>query len=217
MSKEAPCGESYGHTIKVLVQKHHRVIAFSKNVDKLFSLIALAEVFLNTIVICALGLFFVAVSIKVSILRFIPQCIQLSDLLTKQSVDETGIIMMKIIFSYGAIMAEIFIYCFVGEFLSLKVSEYLRMIYIFHIRLTSCDFFLLYCSQSKSLADAAYDSLWYNTSSKQGKDLLFIIMRSQKPLTIRAGGIKNLSFEAFASVSQQAFLDQYLFYALYFS
>lgn len=54
--------------------------------------------------------------------------------------------------------------------------------------------------QSKSIADAAYESLWYNLSSNKKKIISFIILRSQKQLVITAGKITNLSLETFTSV-----------------
>ncbi|XP_032669923.1 odorant receptor 13a-like [Odontomachus brunneus] len=83
------------------------------------------------------------------------------------------IILFKIFFAYIGITLEILVYCFVGEHLSHK---------------------------SKLLGDAGYDSLWYDKSSSHRKNILFIIMRSQKQLTITAGGMANLSFVAFTSI-----------------
>ncbi|XP_014483811.1 PREDICTED: odorant receptor 30a-like [Dinoponera quadriceps] len=53
---------------------------------------------------------------------------------------------------------------------------------------------------SKSIADAAYQSLWYNMTPKNNKNILFIIMRSQKQLSLTAGGMANLSLETFVSI-----------------
>ncbi|XP_014481494.1 PREDICTED: uncharacterized protein LOC106747952 [Dinoponera quadriceps] len=91
--------------------------------------------------------------------------------------NESGVSLIKSALGYVGIMVEILIICSAGEYLSLK---------------------------NKSLADAVYESLWYNMSSKQGKDILFVIMRSQKQLIITTGGMTNLSLEAFP-------IYQYLF------
>ncbi|XP_025163769.1 odorant receptor 13a-like isoform X2 [Harpegnathos saltator] len=101
------------YTTGMLIERHNRVISFSKNIDKVFSFIALMQILGNTLVICFLGL-----------------------------------VLMT----------------------------------------------------SKSLGDAAYESLWYNMSPSHVKKLLLIIMRSQKQLTITAGGITNLSLESFTSI-----------------
>ncbi|XP_019882105.2 odorant receptor 67c-like isoform X2 [Camponotus floridanus] len=53
---------------------------------------------------------------------------------------------------------------------------------------------------SKMIGNAAYDSLWYNLPSKQSRIILFIILRSQKRLTITSGKIMDLSLERFTSV-----------------
>lgn len=69
---------------------------------------------------------------------------------------------------------------------------------VLSLYLNICSFFY---SQSKSLADAGYESLWYNMLPRHSKKILFMIMRSQKHLTITAGGVLNLTLETFANVS----------------
>ncbi|XP_071569008.1 odorant receptor 4-like [Temnothorax nylanderi] len=69
--------------------------------------------------------------------------------------------------------SEAFIFCFAGEYLSAK---------------------------SKSIGDAAYDSLWYESDSKDSRIILFLIMRSQNQLTITIGKIMNLSLDRFGSI-----------------
>ncbi|XP_014483193.1 PREDICTED: odorant receptor 22c-like [Dinoponera quadriceps] len=84
-----------------------------------------------------------------------------------------GVILVKAIIAYFGIMMEIFIFCFAGEYLTHK---------------------------SRSLGDAGYESLWYNMSPSLSKNILFFIMRSQKQLTLTAGGMTILSLEAFTSI-----------------
>ncbi|XP_032669851.1 odorant receptor 13a-like [Odontomachus brunneus] len=157
------CGSSE-HTIGILIEKHNKVISFSQNIGKLFSLVALTQILLNTIVICALGFLLMA------------------------SDKEIGIGLLKTIFAYSAMVMEVFIFCFVGEYLSFK---------------------------SKSLADAAYNSLWYNMIPNQSKKLLFVIMRSQKQLNITAGGMTNLSLETFTSIMKASASYVSVLYAMY--
>ncbi|XP_014476947.1 PREDICTED: odorant receptor 4-like, partial [Dinoponera quadriceps] len=86
---------------------------------------------------------------------------------------EAGIMLLvKAVFAGGVLMVEIFVFCFAGEYLSHK---------------------------SKSIAEAAYDSLWYDMSPNYGKMVSFVIMRSQKQVTFTAGGLTNLSLETFAN------------------
>ncbi|KAF3054426.1 Odorant receptor 165 [Nylanderia fulva] len=87
--------------------------------------------------------------------------------------DASVFVLIKAILAYIAIAIEAFIICFAGEYLSFK---------------------------SKSISDAAYESLWYNMPSSQGKVISFMILRSQKRLVITAGKIMNLSFETYASI-----------------
>lgn len=51
------------------------------------------------------------------------------------------------------------------------------------------------------IGDAAYESLWYDLAPNDSRILLFLIMRSQKQLTITVGRFTNLSLQQFANVS----------------
>lgn len=51
------------------------------------------------------------------------------------------------------------------------------------------------------IGDAAYESLWYDLTPSENRILLFLIMRSQKQLTITVGRFTNLSLQQFANVS----------------
>ncbi|XP_014487188.1 PREDICTED: uncharacterized protein LOC106750980, partial [Dinoponera quadriceps] len=53
---------------------------------------------------------------------------------------------------------------------------------------------------SKSVGIAAYNTPWYNLKPSDGRVLLFIILRSQKQLTLTAGKMVDLSLESFASI-----------------
>lgn len=54
--------------------------------------------------------------------------------------------------------------------------------------------------QGKLIAHATYETVWYDLPSHHSKIIIFIIMRSQKRLTITAGKMMDMSFEAFTSV-----------------
>ncbi|XP_072750442.1 odorant receptor 4-like isoform X1 [Anoplolepis gracilipes] len=82
-------------------------------------------------------------------------------------------IIIKTLFFYFVMNMEAFAYCFAGEYLSNK---------------------------SKNIGDAAYNSFWYESNSKNGRIILLLIMRSQKQLTITIGKVVNLSLERFSSM-----------------
>ncbi|EZA57545.1 ObirOr5-V16 [Ooceraea biroi] len=81
--------------------------------------------------------------------------------------------LIKSVLFYLVILMEAFISCFLGEYLSTK---------------------------SKTIGDAAYESLWYNRTPAQNRDLLLMIMRSQKHLSLTVGKVVDLSLQQFASV-----------------
>ncbi len=106
---------------------------------------------------------------------------------------------MKSILFYVAMNLEAFIYCFCGEYLSAKVSTY-RKINSFINSQLSQKYLVFFLFQSKMIGSAIYDSLWYNVSAKETQNVLFLIVRSQKRLTITSGKIVDLSLERFTSV-----------------
>ncbi|XP_018401472.1 PREDICTED: uncharacterized protein LOC108778716 [Cyphomyrmex costatus] len=85
--------------------------------------------------------------------------------------------LMKAIVFYMAATVEAFIFCFCGEYLSAK---------------------------SKMISDAAYETIWYDFEPNECKLILFIILRSQRRLTITAGKIMDLSLEGFTSMSRSS-------------
>ncbi|XP_077261499.1 odorant receptor 82a-like isoform X1 [Temnothorax americanus] len=140
------------YELGMLIERHNRILSFSENIEKLFSFIALMQIVWNTLVICSLGFVFII----------------------STHTDEVGVFaLVKNFFSSLGTIIELFIICFVGEYLSYK---------------------------GKSITNASYESLWYNMPLNHSKVIIFIIMRSQKRLAITAGKMMDMSFEAFTSV-----------------
>ncbi|KAG5326914.1 OR67C protein, partial [Acromyrmex heyeri] len=145
--------QSSAFILGVLIKKHNKVYSFSENIEELFSFIALMQVVCKTLVICCLG-FVIIISVHNEIDFYL---------------------FVKAAVAYIAVMIEIFIICFAGEYLSLK---------------------------SKSVADAAYKSLWYDMPINQTKIISFVIMKSQRRLSITAGKMMDMSFEALTNNTQ---------------
>ncbi|XP_071643322.1 odorant receptor 85c-like isoform X2 [Temnothorax longispinosus] len=89
---------------------------------------------------------------------------------------------------YFVMNMEAFIYCFAGEYLSAK---------------------------SKSIGDAGYGSLWYESSSIDCRIILLLIMRSQNQLAITIGKIMNLSLEQFSSILKASASYMSVLFAMY--
>ncbi|EFN78842.1 Putative odorant receptor 22c [Harpegnathos saltator] len=92
---------------------------------------------------------------------------------TTLGTDDGIRMLIKTSFFYIAMTMESFIFCFAGEYLSNK---------------------------SKTVGDAAYESLWYILKPRDGRILLLMIMRSQRRLTITAGKFMDLSLQGFTNV-----------------
>ncbi|XP_025073096.1 odorant receptor 22c-like [Pogonomyrmex barbatus] len=137
--------------VKALIIRHQQIIIFSKNIENLYSNIALIQFFSNTLVICCLG-FLIVISI---------------------GVPGGSMMLIKSVFFYIVMSLEAFIYCFVGEHLSTK---------------------------SEMIGDSAYESLWYESSPSQNRDIHIMIIRSQKHLTLTIGKVAELSLRQFANI-----------------
>ncbi|RLU24763.1 ObirOr5-V18 [Ooceraea biroi] len=98
------------------------------------------------------------------------------------------IILLKSAIFYVAVTLEAFIFCFAGEYLSAK---------------------------SKSIGDAAYESLWYNMTPDKCRIILFVILRSQKRLTITAGNVMDLSLQGFTTVMKASASYISMLHAMY--
>ncbi|KAL0111039.1 hypothetical protein PUN28_012798 [Cardiocondyla obscurior] len=94
-------------------------------------------------------------------------------IVTALDTDEGIMMLVKSFSFYIAITLEAFIFCFAGEYLSNK---------------------------SKTIGDAVYESAWYILKPRDCRILLFVIVRSQKRLTITAGKFMDLSLEGFTNV-----------------
>ncbi|KAF3054422.1 Odorant receptor 070 [Nylanderia fulva] len=138
--------------IKTSIVQHQRIIAFSKNIETLYSNITLIQFVSNTLVICCLGFLIVIV---------INRCTGRHD-----DVDKVRVF-------YFVMSLEAFVYCFVGEHLSTK---------------------------SEMIGDAVYESNWYELNSNQNRDILLMIVRSQKHLTLTIGKVADLSLKQFADI-----------------
>ncbi|KMQ86535.1 odorant receptor 67c, partial [Lasius niger] len=87
-----------GITLRTLITKHQRIIAFSKNIENLYTYIALMLFVSDTIIICCLG-FIIITSIG--------------------TPGGLAVLVRSIVF-YFVMNLEAFIYCFAGEYLSTK-------------------------------------------------------------------------------------------------
>ncbi|XP_011705112.1 PREDICTED: odorant receptor 4-like [Wasmannia auropunctata] len=80
---------------------------------------------------------------------------------------------VKSVFFYIITNLEAYIFCYAGE----------------HVK-----------NKSKEISFAAYDSAWYDMKAENSHVLLFIILRSQKQLTLTAGKMMELSLKTFTSI-----------------
>ncbi|XP_070512817.1 odorant receptor 10-like [Cardiocondyla obscurior] len=166
-------GQNVNESImKMLIVRHQEIIGFSKNIEALYSNIALIQFVSNTLVICCLG-FLIVISI---------------------GAPGGSMMLVKSVFFYIVMSLEAFIYCFVGEHLSTQVRiQY--TVYIICILLYKIIVF-----QSEMIGDSAYESLWYELNPTEKKDIHIVIVRSQKHLTLTIGKVLELSLKQFANI-----------------
>ncbi|XP_072750610.1 odorant receptor 13a-like [Anoplolepis gracilipes] len=78
---------------------------------------------------------------------------------------------------YSVTNIEAFIFCYAGEYL---------------------------INKSRTIGLAAYNTAWYDLEPEYSRILLFIMLRSQKQLTLTVGKMTDLSLQCFASIMNSA-------------
>ncbi|CAL7941818.1 unnamed protein product [Xylocopa violacea] len=137
--------------LKYFISRHQEIITFADKIEKLFTYMALGQLVSNTLMICTLG-YILVIAIQV----------------------ENGVtLILKCIVFYISICLEAFVYCFAGEYLSIK---------------------------SKLISDTAYEFLWYNLHPNETQYLILVILRAQKGFTFTFGKFASLSMESFANI-----------------
>ncbi|KYQ60526.1 Putative odorant receptor 92a [Trachymyrmex zeteki] len=87
------------------------------------------------------------------------------------SPDATEHIVRSLLF-YTVTNLEAFIFCYAGEYMKNK---------------------------STAIGNAVYSSAWYEMKPKNSRNLIFVILRAQKQLTLTVGKVMDLSLESFTS------------------
>ncbi|CAL7941817.1 unnamed protein product [Xylocopa violacea] len=140
--------------LKLFIIRHQEIIIFANKMEKLFTYMALCQLLSNTLLICCLG-YIIVMAIQ---------------------MDNAIALLVKCLVFYISICMEVFIYCFAGEYLSIK---------------------------SKLISDTAYELLWYNIDPSDTQLLILVILRAQKGFTFTFGKFATLSMGSFAAVSYQ--------------
>ncbi|CAK9826535.1 Odorant receptor 13a [Anthophora retusa] len=137
--------------IKFFICRHQEIIAFTERIEKLFTYISLSQLVSNTISTCCLG-FVIAIAIN---------------------MDDGFSLLVKCVVFYSVICTEEFIYCFAGEYLSIK---------------------------SELIGNTAYEFLWYDLRANESRLLISLMLRSQKGYTFTFGKFSRLSLESFTAI-----------------
>ncbi|XP_011065211.1 PREDICTED: odorant receptor 67c-like [Acromyrmex echinatior] len=110
-----------------------------------------------------------------------------------------------VLFVSNSVMICLLAFLVVTAIGSSNASEQLIKSFLFYI-ITNLEAYM-FCyageylkNKSKEIGFAAYSSAWYDMKSKDSRVLLFVILRSQKPLTLTAGKMMELSLQSFTSI-----------------
>ncbi|GAB1863046.1 Odorant receptor [Camponotus japonicus] len=82
-------------------------------------------------------------------------------------------VLLKSLVFYIMVCLDAFVFCFTGEYLSTK---------------------------SRMIGNAAYESLWYESNPSLNRNVLLMIVRSQKHLQLTAGKFVDLSLQQFTNI-----------------
>ncbi|XP_067206901.1 odorant receptor 4-like isoform X2 [Linepithema humile] len=88
-----------------------------------------------------------------------------------------------------------------------NLYSFVMMVQLLSITLITCSLGVILVASigtpnalSKAIADAAYNSLWYESNSKDNQIILFLIMRSQNQLTLKVGRFMDLTLSRFSDI-----------------
>ncbi|KAF3054638.1 Odorant receptor 284 [Nylanderia fulva] len=205
-----------------IIRKHQKIISFSENIESLYSYIApnALEQILKSL------LFYTITNLEAFIFCFAGEYLSNSRILLfiilrsqKQLTLTVGKMMNLSLETFTSNIESLYSYIALLQFISntimicslafvIVTSQCVRtntkVPLILHI--TNLEAFI-FCfageylsSKSKEIGVAAYNCAWYDLKSKDSRILLFIILRSQKQLTLTVGKMMNLSLETFTSI-----------------
>nr|AZQ24949.1 odorant receptor [Aphidius gifuensis] len=141
--------------LKKIIKRHNHLIKLCNEFELVCNVIIFFEIVANMFIICVSGIVLI-MAIKI--------------------VDTEAIIIMTL--RIFVTQFQIFMYCYIGDDLSLK---------------------------SKNIQIAIYDCLWYNMDSKIIKNLKFIMMRNNYTFNLTAGKIYNMNISNFQNLSKSIF------------
>ncbi|EFN89554.1 Putative odorant receptor 85d [Harpegnathos saltator] len=133
-----------------LIQRHGDLMEMTKILSNVVSFILLMQLFLSSILLCILG-FQLILALKLN----------------------NFAMLVKSFMILNTFLAQITIYCVIGDYLK---------------------------SQMEEVGTFIYQSTWYNLPAKLTKSLSFIIMRSQFPVQLQAGNFIVVNLATYMSI-----------------
>nr|XP_031840326.1 odorant receptor 67c-like [Nomia melanderi] len=149
--------------VRFVAMRHQEIIMFTERIEKFFTYISLLQLLANTLTSCCLGFLIIVVS-------------------NSLKASSGNLVIIKCCWFYMVLCLEIFIYCFAGEYLNVKVIMLLEL------------------QQSDMIIDAAYQVTWYDLQPTISRQLVLLILRSQKGMPLTFGKFSTLSLESFSRI-----------------
>nr|QNH68059.1 odorant receptor 35 [Apriona germarii] len=109
------------------------------------------------------------------------------------------------VFLTSAILAIIGYQIILVDSLIDKLRYFLHMMGWVMMLFLTCFYGQFILNESTTIADAAYQSEWYNGPLRLRKIIYLIILRSQKPLLLKVASIGVISLETFLWVMKTAY------------
>ncbi|XP_076376758.1 odorant receptor 4-like isoform X2 [Megalopta genalis] len=133
-----------------LIARHQQLLKLSKYLNDTISSIMIVQLFLSYVLICTSGFQFI------------------------RSLNTNNFVMMvKATIVVSTLLAQLFAYSYVGEYLK---------------------------TQFEGVGYCIYCSSWYNIPRKISMDVVFFLMRSQKPVHLKAGNFFFVNLETYMSI-----------------
>ncbi|XP_032680089.1 odorant receptor 13a-like [Odontomachus brunneus] len=143
-------GPKTNDRFNAIIERHSHLMAMTKILADGISFILLMQLFISSVFLCIAGFEFI-LALKVNDVNMI----------------------LRSAMVLNAILAQITIYSFVGDYLK---------------------------SQMEEIATYIYQSVWYDLPATLMKNLTFVIMRSQSPVQFQAGNFIVINFMTYMSI-----------------
>lgn len=108
---------------------------------------------------------------------------------------------LEFVLYLACMMTQIFVYCWYGNQLKLKVKPRLKFVLVKIVRISRIQFNFIIHAQSVEVVDTIFELDWISLDNRSKKDLINIMRRAMNPIELTCAYIFTMDLRTFVSVS----------------